>query len=198
MKTMSEAKDIDTRCRIVAAAEKMFRDVGYQKTTVADIARALAMSPANVYRFFHSKREINETVALRLIGEVEEACDRIVAGAGDVEERLRRVIRTVHEMSAERCVCDAKMHEMVRAALTESWPIIEGYIMRMNARVAALIAQGVANGEFRDVDPVMTAACINTATVRFSHPGLMMECARMEQPSLDAMLDFLVCALRKT
>jgi AcrR family transcriptional regulator len=194
---MSEAREIDTKCRIMAMAEKLFRDIGYQKTTVADIARALAMSPANIYRFFHSKREINETVALRLIGEVEDAVERIACGPGSAEERLRRVIRAVHEMNAERFVHDAKIHEMVHAALSESWDIVEGYIARMNARVAGLIENGVATGEFRAVDAAVTAACVNAAVVRFSHPGLMMECARMEQPTLDDMLDFLMRALQK-
>ena len=193
---MSETREIDTRCRIVAAAEKLFRDIGYQKTTVADIARGLSMSPANVYRFFHSKREINETVATRLIGEVEAAVEAVVHEAGPAEARLRKFIRTVHDMSAERYVNDVNIHEMVRAALTESWPIIEGYITRMNARVARLIAQGMESGEFRVGDPLQLAACVNTATVRFSHPGLMMECARMEQPTLDALLDFVIAGLK--
>ena len=193
---MSETQEVDTRCRIVAAAEKLFRDIGYQKTTVADIARKLSMSPANVYRFFHSKREINETVAVRLIGEVEAAVEAVMQGPGSAEARLRQFITTVHDMSAERYVNDVKIHEMVRAALTESWPVIEGYIARMNARVARLIAQGIETGEFRPGDPALLAACVNTATVRFSHPGLMMECARMEQPTLAALLDFIVAGLR--
>ena len=46
------------RCKIIATAEKLFREIGYQKTTVADIARALGMSPANVYRFFDSKKAL--------------------------------------------------------------------------------------------------------------------------------------------
>jgi Bacterial regulatory proteins, tetR family len=41
-------------------AERLFRQIGFQKTTVADIARELHMSPANVYRFFAAKSEINE------------------------------------------------------------------------------------------------------------------------------------------
>lgn len=194
---MSETREIDTKCRIVTMAEKLFRDIGYQKTTVADIARALAMSPANVYRFFSSKREINETVASRLIGEVEAAVEAIVEGPGSAATRLGAVIRTVHEMNAERYVRDAKIHEMVRAALAESWPLVEGYISRMNARVARLIAQGIEAGEFRSGDPVALAACVNTAGVRFSHPGLMMECARMENPTLEQMSDFILRALRK-
>ena len=49
-----------TRDRIVEAAARSFQDIGYQKTTVADIARTLKMSPANVYRFFESKKAIKD------------------------------------------------------------------------------------------------------------------------------------------
>ena len=45
---------IETRRKIVDTAERLFREIGYQKTTVADIAKALRMSSANVYRFFDS------------------------------------------------------------------------------------------------------------------------------------------------
>ncbi len=41
--------------RILDAAERLFRHYGYSKTTVADVARDLGMSPANIYRFFASR-----------------------------------------------------------------------------------------------------------------------------------------------
>ena len=40
--------------RILDAAERLFKHYGYTKTNVADIARDLGMSPANIYRFFSS------------------------------------------------------------------------------------------------------------------------------------------------
>ena len=61
-----------TRCRILATAEEAFRLVGYQKTTVADIAKTLRMSPANVYRFFESKKAIHEAVIKRLMDDTEQ------------------------------------------------------------------------------------------------------------------------------
>ena len=63
-------RELDVRARIVETAEALFRDIGYQKTTVADIAKALKMSPANVYRFFDSKKSINEAVAERVTAAV--------------------------------------------------------------------------------------------------------------------------------
>ena len=36
--------ETDVRERILVTAERLFREIGYQKTTVADIAKALRMS----------------------------------------------------------------------------------------------------------------------------------------------------------
>jgi AcrR family transcriptional regulator len=52
-------KDSDVvRGRILEAAEEQFRRVGYHRTSVADIAAQLGMSPANIYRFFPSRDAI--------------------------------------------------------------------------------------------------------------------------------------------
>ena len=71
MTLIAEHVESDTRERILVVAERLFREIGYQKTTVADIAKVLRMSPANVYRFFDSKKAIHEGVARSLMGEVE-------------------------------------------------------------------------------------------------------------------------------
>ena len=39
MALISEHVETDTRERILVVAERLFRQIGYQKTTVADIAR---------------------------------------------------------------------------------------------------------------------------------------------------------------
>ncbi|MEA2894349.1 MAG: hypothetical protein QOI05_5142, partial [Bradyrhizobium sp.] len=54
MTMVADNIEAGTRERILVVAERLFREIGYQKTTVADIAKVLRMSPANVYRFFDS------------------------------------------------------------------------------------------------------------------------------------------------
>ena len=80
MNPQIKTKPDDTRARIMDTAEVLFRRLGYAKTAVADIASELDMSPANVYRFFDSKKSINAGVAKRLMEEVEEASSKIAAG----------------------------------------------------------------------------------------------------------------------
>ena len=104
-------------------AERLFRQIGYQKTTVADIAKELRMSPANVYRFFDSKKAIHEGVARALMGEVESR--RSGSPAPRVRRRpaSARLMKTIHRMNTERYVGDSKLHEMVAIAMEEDWDV---------------------------------------------------------------------------
>jgi AcrR family transcriptional regulator len=84
--------EIDVQERILVTAERLFREIGYQKTTVVDIAKALHMSPANVYRFFDSKKSFNAGVARRLMGEVEHASQVIATRPRGATARLRELL----------------------------------------------------------------------------------------------------------
>src|ERR1700752_2376789 len=119
MTLISETVEQDTRERILVVAERLFRQLGYQKTTVADIAKELRMSPANVYRFFDSKKSIHEGVARTLMGGVEDAAAAIMRKPGSAAMRLRELIVTIHRMNSERYVGDNKLHEMVEIAMEE-------------------------------------------------------------------------------
>src|SRR4028119_498935 len=85
-----------TRSRIVEIAERSFREIGYRKTTVADIAKALRMSSANVYRFFESKKATNEAVAERLMAEMEAELGAIVARRTSAADRLAEFVRALN------------------------------------------------------------------------------------------------------
>ena len=98
MTDVTDHIDTDVRERILVTAERLFREIGYQKTTVADIAKALQMSPANVYRFFDSKKSINAGVARRLMGEVEQASRTIAAKQG---KRNGAVARTTDNRASD-------------------------------------------------------------------------------------------------
>ena len=196
---MSEtgAREKDQRRQIVETAERLFREIGFQKTTVADIARALRMSPANVYRFFGAKSEINAAVAEQLMGEVEAAVERIAAGPGSASERLRALIKTNEAMNNERYIGDRKLHDMVEVALNEQWPIVERHIERLASCLGRIIAEGMAAGEFAEGDPELATKLVQTACIRFCHPRLMVECSDKPGPTIDQMVDFCVAALRR-
>jgi AcrR family transcriptional regulator len=190
------ARDAEQRRRIVETAERLFREIGYQKTTVADIARELRMSPANVYRFFGAKSEIHEAVARQLMGEVEAGARKIAQGPGTAAERLGALILANEAMNAERYVADRKIHDMVEAALVENWPIVSEHIDRIDAVLEGVIASGMMSGEFAKGDATLAAKLVHTACARYFHPRLMVECADRPEPSSARMIEFCLAALR--
>src|ERR1700756_2900665 len=173
MNDVTDQIETDVRERILTTAERLFREIGYQKTTVADIARELRMSPANVYRFFDSKKSINAGVAKRLMGEVEQAARETASGRTRASERLRQLLTTIHRMNSDRYVADAKMHDMVAAAMEENWDVCTVHMQCITDTIAAVIADGVASGEFRVGDVRVAADCTCAAMVRFFHPQLI-------------------------
>jgi AcrR family transcriptional regulator len=195
MTEVTDHIDTDVRERILATAERLFREIGYQKTTVADIAKVLQMSPANVYRFFDSKKSINAGVARRLMGEVEQASRTIAAKRGNAEGRLRELLATVHRMNSDRYVRDSKMHEMVAVAMEENWDVCKTHIECINGEIATVIASGVASGEFHVRDVGVATLCTCAAMVTFFHPLLMADSGHKPGPTLDQMIDFVIAGL---
>ena len=196
MSLVLENTETDTRTRILLVAERLFREIGYQKTTVADIAKVLKMSPANVYRFFDSKASIHQGVATRLMGEVEAAVATIVDEPLPPKDRLREILATIHHMNAERYVGDAKLHEMVALAMEENWDICDAHIGRLGEMVGKVLGEGVAAGEFKPCDVEMTARCVCVSMCRFFHPQMIAECANKQiDVPLDYMIEFVVGAI---
>jgi len=195
MALISDHIEPDTRERILVVAERLFREIGYQKTTVADIAKMLRMSPANVYRFFDSKKAIHEGVARALMGEVETAAEAIATARGPAAFRLRELVTTIHRMNSERYVGDSKLHEMVEIAMEESWEVCLAHMHRLTETIGAVIAEGAASGEFEVHDVPQAAMCTCTAMMRFFHPQMIAEAVNKPGPSLDQMVDFILAGL---
>jgi len=195
MTLVSEHIEGDTRERILEVAERLFRQIGYQKTTVGDIAKELRMSPANVYRFFESKRAIHQSVARALMGEVELEAQRIVAGPGPARDRFRQLLTTIHRMNTERYVGDSKLHEMVEIAMQEDWDVCVAHMECIASIIGQVIAQGVASGEFEAPDLQLASLCACTAMMRFFHPQMIAQCATKPGPTIDQMIDFVIAGL---
>ena len=195
MTLISEHSETDTRERILVVAERLFRQIGYQKTTVADIAKELRMSPANVYRFFDSKKSIHEGVARALMGEVEIEAQRIARSEGPAATRLRQMMTTINRMNTERYVGDSKLHEMVEIAMQEDWEVCTAHMELIAMTIGEVIAQGAASGEFEVKDLELAALCACTAMMRFFHPQMIAQCATKPGPTIDQMIDFVIAGL---
>lgn len=188
----------ETRERIVIVAEEQFRRLGYAKTTVADIASALDMSPANVYRFFASKSEINDAICRRMMDGCHALCETIIAGPGSASERLSDLVLAVHRRNKALLTSERRIHDMVAVAMEENWGAIEAHIATMEQLLSRLIADGIASGEFDPtLDPAKTALTVFDACLVVFHPTMIAQCGDKDQePQAREIAAFILRALR--
>jgi AcrR family transcriptional regulator len=192
----------ETRRRIEDTAEALFRSMGYQKTAVADIARELGMSPANIYRFYPSKSAINEAIAARMLDGVEAEIWAIARRGGPAGERLRLLLRTLHQRHIGLFFAERRLHDMVTAAMSEHWGVIERFVHAIQTAIRHVLMDGAASGEFPSIEPEAAALSIKQATLAFMHPALIAECmarSMTEQEmarDLEAVAELLLRGLR--
>jgi AcrR family transcriptional regulator len=178
--------------RIVETAERLFRQYGYNKTTVADIAAELSMSPANVYRFFASKAAITEAVTRKVTSEVQDQIREAISVPGlGAAERLRRLVTVMQTAVTQRCIADNRMHAMVHAAIEQNWGVVQAHKESVRRMVAAVIADGVASGEFDVADVDVAAHCFQAATIACCHPMIIEHRLRGGE-DIEAMLEPLI------
>ncbi|WP_312016988.1 TetR/AcrR family transcriptional regulator [Bradyrhizobium jicamae] len=151
------------RARILEAAEKQFRRVGYHRTSVADIAAELGMSPANIYRFFPSRDAINESICGRLMNEVADIAVAIArTNAPD------QLLTAVYRHNKTTLVKAKYMHDLIVDATRENWAIIKLHIERLVTIFEAIIREGIEADEFRVEDAAEAARAVSSRSRRSS------------------------------
>ena len=163
-----------TRIQLLEAADAHFRRFGYNKTTVADLARAIGVSPAYVYRFFESKQSIGEAVCGMTLGGIVARAQAVVDEPRSATERLRRLYRELVEQSLELYFHERKLHDIVLAAIEGRWSTVETYKAEVHALVERLVVEGRGGGEFERKTPLDEASTAITLTLApFIHPSLL-------------------------
>ena len=186
----------ESRDRICGVAEALFRQLGYVKTTVADIAQALGMSSANVYRFFPSKSAINDAICRRILGDLQAQLAALARGPGAPAARIEAMVMAMHRHHKAQLTHERRVFDMVMAAMEENWAAIEDHIAACSAQFAAVVAQGMASGDFAPGDAAMQAEMVMKCCVFAFHPVLIAECGDRElEPVVARLARFAVRAL---
>jgi AcrR family transcriptional regulator len=173
MNPLPRTKPEDTRERIVDTAETLFRQLGFNKTAVADIAAELRMSPANVYRFFSSKNAIVEAIAERCLGELEDKEWAIARARESAATRFERLVFEILTYHKENHLTEQKVKDIVLFALEQDFDVCKAH-KNVHYRVMEIILRdGIDAGEFEPLDPVETARDIIRSLVCFTHPAMI-------------------------
>jgi AcrR family transcriptional regulator len=175
-----------TRDRILSTAEDVIRRFGPAKATVVDVARALGVSHAAVYRHVASKAELRDLVVGRWVEATMTPLRAIAALTAPAPERLRRLFDTLISVKRQRAADDPELFAAYRTLAAGAKSVAAAHVDELVELAATVIRSGVEEGTFRTVDAVAAGRAVLIATSRFHHPAHAPE---WFDPAIDAAYD---------
>ncbi|CAN7677338.1 TetR/AcrR family transcriptional regulator [Pararhizobium sp. LjRoot238] len=175
------SREIDVgffRERILDVAEEHFRRIGYQKTSVSDIASCLGMSSANIYRYFLSRAEINAAICGRFFAETARSANAIARMRAPAQEKLVDLLNILQHKRKTTFIQEKPVHDLIVAATEENWAIIRAHGAQIVTIIETIVKEGIEAGEFSVDDAAQAARSVMNAFMPFYHPVLVEQRVR--------------------
>jgi TetR/AcrR family transcriptional regulator len=144
---------------ILAAAARLFGELGVGGTTMARIASEVGLRQASVYYYFRGRDEVAAALVARANVVPLELVERIEADGGSSPAKLLRFVRGDVEAL---CALPFDINEIHRMAARDR-DGFAGYWderHRLEQHLARIVRSGVRAGELRAVKPKLTALTI--------------------------------------
>lgn len=134
---------IDTRRKIVEAADQLFYEQGFEATSFADIAQAVGLSRGNFYYHFKTKDEILDAVIAARIDKTRSMLDAWETAMASPDERIRSFIQILivnqAKIMAHGCpvgtLCNelAKLDHVAKDAAADLFTLFRAWLARQFA-----------------------------------------------------------------
>lgn len=183
---------------ILTATEDVLRRFGPAKATVTDVARALGVSHASVYRHFPSKAALREEVTRRWLSRDQAKLGTLSRDPGtEPPERLRAWLTGVFALKRARVREDPELFETFKVLAAEHSQVAVSHVEEMLGQLGAIIADGVSGGDFAAPVPAAAARAVFDASTRFHHPAHSGEWeSEGAEAALTAVCDLILDGLR--
>ncbi len=156
--------------RILAKAETLFAERGFDAVSMNEIAAAAGVSKATVFHHFSSKQALYLAVVRHACAATAERLERLASGRGPLSQRLARFCQEqLAEMLARENVIRLIKRELLRKDSALGRLLAEQVFSRNFAALVEILRAAQARGELRRAaDPVMIATVLIGAQVFFA------------------------------
>ena len=181
----------ETREDILTTADALFRERGIAKSSIADIAHELGMSPANVFKHFHSKTALVDAICDRHITHMIGRFDTLDTEAPP-PEKLGIVVRRLMQAHLQDIRDNPFFLEMVFLVAKTEMESGFHYRQLIEELFFTLVRDGVKAGIYHCADCRATSRHVAASFASVLHPVFL---ANETQEDLDERLAGIVALI---
>jgi AcrR family transcriptional regulator len=150
---------------ILAATRRLFDERGVAEAQIEDIARAVGINRAIVYRHFTGKEELFALALVGYLDELHEILTKAAATRKGPREQLAAIVSAFVDYGVFHPAFVDCAHSLMRRTGRELFDeVSEGAMLRLGRSIAACLSvlrrtleAGVESGDFTVADPVLLA-----------------------------------------
>jgi AcrR family transcriptional regulator len=179
------------RDAIIDTSAQVFARGGYHATGIAELCEANGLGKGALYHYIRSKEELLAAIHDRVMDQVMLGADRVAEAGGSPSAQLAmlgdELLDVIHRYPDHVWVF---LHEFP-ALTAERADQFRGRRREYERRVESILQSGIDAGEFRDVDPRLTALAwlgMHNYTYLWLKPGGPVSARDVAQPFADIFL----------
>jgi AcrR family transcriptional regulator len=154
MRTKSDEK----RREIVAAAWELFKEKGFERTTMADISERMRGSKATLYSYYNSKEQLFAAALEQVIRDPADVVFAHLSKPGKLKTRLLHFARAMLEARLSEDLIAVEQALITEARRSELGELLRArFVQPQWRRVAAALDREMVAGNLRKADPMMAA-----------------------------------------
>lgn len=161
------------RQRLLEAAAEVFKEKGFGATSINDIAARMGSDRASVYYYYGGKQEIYLDLIRRAVEQIVVIAETTADEIGPATVRLRNLFEaTLDGYERHYPYLHIFIQEDVRRFSPEDGPgnvELEAWGARFERAFAAIITDGIKQGEFRSTLDPHLALLAMLGTINWSH-----------------------------
>lgn len=161
----------DFRTTLISAARELFSTDGFESVTIRKITQRAKCPPMTFYVYFKSKRALLYHIWEDVFAELTSACEAALHGGGAPAERVQKYAITMANYWMDHpdsyrivYMTEDFVEQPGDRYFSETMPG-GGRLLDLETEIGA----GVAQGAFRDVDPVLISQVIVSAAIGLAH-----------------------------
>lgn len=188
----------DKARQFFTAAEPLLHRYGFRKTTVEEICRAAGASKRTFYELFRDKSDLLMQMLTCLVRDGIDRWRQNMDPSMTAADKLERYLKGYEAFGRTHPVFQECMHETDACDLGETGNPHEGLQVTIDA-LREVIDEGIANGEFRAMDPGAVAYAIDGLldSMYYVFPKMTGEKSALDDPVLAREVhDFIINGLR--
>jgi AcrR family transcriptional regulator len=145
------------RQQIVEAASHLFSRKGFEATTVGEIASAAGMSTGLIYHYARTKEDVLFLVLLTVLDSYHRELPPAMAAFSDPVGKLVAGVRAYCRVVDQKMEATVLAYRATKVLPREQRSSIKQAEIESNTLIENCIRDGIEQGQFRPVDPVIAA-----------------------------------------